>query len=66
MNVVKRGTTAPSDAAIAKLVELGRPLVATKVRLTKTADGLIRAATPKAAPKAKSNVTVTTKTEPSA
>lgn len=41
----------PSDSATEQIVKLGMPLVAAKIKLCKSADGLIRASRPKAPPK---------------
>lgn len=52
MNVLKKSGT-PSDDAVARLIGIGQPLMVCKIRLCKSADGLIRANKPKAAPKVK-------------
>ena len=57
MNVLKKSGT-PSDDAVAKLIGVGQPLMACKIRLCKSADGLIRANRPKAAPNSKSQMKV--------
>ena len=46
MNMVKKAGVAPSPAVLAKLIQTGKPLVARKLGLMKSADGLERATKP--------------------
>ena len=46
MNTMKKSGGTPSPSALAKLIDKGKPMVARKIGLMKSADGLERASKP--------------------